>query len=217
MSKSPFRWVSAWWKRRGGGLIARRKSGLGRLVGLMTIAPRGRWLFRIDRGIRLLVPVIWRSLVFRFGTVVSLFLRPRELTLWKTCSRRISCNLALRSLTFWTMSLILVLSELSIWLVSPVARSNVSLTPPTAWPLRSQPPLVICEGVKQMRWSPESAALKVNRPSELPRVLTTRWSWSKSSSTVTVTLRSGFGLKLLVAVSYCSALYFPEATSKARG
>lgn len=39
-------------------------------------------------------------------------------------------------------------------------------------------------GVKQRRWSPESAAEKVNLPEEVERWETMRWSLSKVSSTV---------------------------------
>lgn len=49
--------------------------------------------------------------------------------------------------------------------------------------------LVLCQalrpevddGVKQSLWSPASAAVKVKRPSLLPRCETTRWSLSKIS------------------------------------
>jgi hypothetical protein len=37
------------------------------------------------------------------------------------------------------------------------------------------------DGVKQILWSPLSAAVKVKRPEEDPRCETTRWSLSKSS------------------------------------
>jgi hypothetical protein len=37
------------------------------------------------------------------------------------------------------------------------------------------------EGVKQILWSPESAAVKVNRPDDAPFCETTRWSLSKIS------------------------------------
>jgi hypothetical protein len=39
-------------------------------------------------------------------------------------------------------------------------------------------------GVKQRRWSPASAAVKMKRPLDLERWETTRWSLSKVSSTV---------------------------------
>jgi hypothetical protein len=37
------------------------------------------------------------------------------------------------------------------------------------------------EGVKQILWSPDSAAVKVNLPEAPPRWETTRWSLSKVS------------------------------------
>jgi hypothetical protein len=41
-------------------------------------------------------------------------------------------------------------------------------------------------GVKQILWSPDSWAVKVNRPEEEPRWETTRWSLSKTSYRVAV-------------------------------
>ena len=130
-----------------------------------------------------------------------------RLTLWKTCSLRISCNLALRSLTFCTISWILPLSVLSMALVSPITRSRFSRMPPTGCPPLSQPPAAAADdAVKQILWSPESAALKVKRPALDPRCETTRWSLSKVSSTVMAMPMSGLGWKALMAASYCSAL-----------
>ena len=114
-------------------------------------------------------------------------------TLWKTCSLRISCNLPFRSRTFCAISLSFPLSALSIELVSPIAKSKFKRTLPWGAPPESHPPDEAPDGVKQMRWSPESAAEKVNLPVEPPRVLTTRWSLSKVSSTVTVMARSVLG------------------------
>jgi hypothetical protein len=80
------------------------------------------------------------------------------------------------------MSWILPLSALSRALVSPMARSRVSLMPPMCESTESQ--LLepeVDEGVKQILWSPESAAVKVKRPDEEPFWETTRWSLSKVS------------------------------------
>jgi len=67
------------------------------------------------------------------------------------------------------MSWIFPLSVLSIALVSPMARSRVSLMPPIGCKAESQPAEPeLDEGVKQILWSPESAALKVKRPAEDP-------------------------------------------------
>lgn len=133
------------------------------------------------------------------------------LTLWKTCSLRMSCNLAFKSLTLCTISESLPLSVLSIWLVSPVARSNDNLIPPTGIPLANQPPSVpACAGVKQIRWSPDSAALNVKRPSEEPRVFTTRWSFWKVSSTATDITKELDGSNVWVLGLKTSALYFPR-------
>jgi len=64
----------------------------------------------------------------------------------------------------------LFLSELSIALVSPIATSSVSLMPPLGWDSDSQLALPLPEvGVKQILWSPCSAAVNVNFPLELPR------------------------------------------------
>lgn len=60
--------------------------------------------------------------------------------------------------------------------------------PPLGFDMESQPvrPL-LDEGMKQILWSPASAAEKVNRPEEVPRWETTRWLLSKTSYT-----RGGF-------------------------
>ena len=90
-----------------------------------------------------------------------------------------SCNLAFRSLTLCTRSLILSLSLLSISLVSPIARSRCSRTP-SGWPNHELPD----EGFvarKHMRCSPDSAAVKVKRPLFAPFWFTTRWSLAKVS------------------------------------
>jgi hypothetical protein len=76
----------------------------------------------------------------------------------------------------------LPLSVLSIALVSPIARSKVSLMPPIGCKAESQPEFPEFEdGTKQILWSPESAALKVKRPDEEPFCDTTRWSLSNTS------------------------------------
>lgn len=73
------------------------------------------------------------------------------------------------------MSWILPLSVLSMALVSPIARSSVSLIPPMGCKAESQPvEPELEEGVKQILWSPESAALKVKRPEAEPFWETTR-------------------------------------------
>jgi hypothetical protein len=92
------------------------------------------------------------------------------LTRWNTCSLRMSERRALRSLTRDVMSWILPLSLLSIWLVSPITRSRVSLMPPLGFLAEShevRPELE--DGVKQSLWSPASAAEKVKRPEAAPR------------------------------------------------
>lgn len=67
-------------------------------------------------------------------------------------------------------------------LVSPIARSKVSLMPWDECEAESQFPLpLLDEGTKQMRWSPESAAVNVKRPAEAPFCEITRWSLSKIS------------------------------------
>ncbi len=73
------------------------------------------------------------------------------------------------------MSSSLFLSLLSIALVSPMARSSVSLMPPLGDDTDSQfdRPL-LDEGVKQMRCSPAAAVVKVKRPPGPPRCETTR-------------------------------------------
>lgn len=102
-------------------------------------------------------------------------------TRWKSCSRLISHRRPLRSLTFWTRSPNLPVSSESSCEALPMARSRASLTPPTLWP-PSQPVCpVLCEAVKQMRWSPESAEVKVTLPACAPRLVTMRWSLSKTS------------------------------------
>ena len=62
-----------------------------------------------------------------------------------------------------------------------MARSSVSLTPPSVWPPSHPLWPDECEGVKQMRWSPLSAEVKVILPVEEPREETMRWSLSKTS------------------------------------
>lgn len=54
--------------------------------------------------------------------------------------------------------------------------------PPLGFAIDSQPgrPL-LDDGVKQILWSPASAAEKVKRPDEVPRWETTRWLLSKIS------------------------------------
>ena len=107
-------------------------------------------------------PFLWstHSLAYTASNLMICFYLPtphcamcnESRTLWKTCSRRMSCNLAFKSLTLCTISESLPLSALSIWLVSPVARSNDNLIPPTGIPLANHPPLVpACAGVKQIR------------------------------------------------------------------
>lgn len=67
------------------------------------------------------------------------------------------------------------MSVLSIALVSPIAKSKVNLIPPIGCKAESQPVDPEFEdGVKQILWSPESAALKVKRPDEEPFCETTR-------------------------------------------
>jgi len=57
--------------------------------------------------------------------------------------------------------------------------------PPTLLPEKRNPEVAgTLVGVKQRRWSPESAAEKVNLPVLEPRCATMRWSLSKVSSTV---------------------------------
>jgi hypothetical protein len=115
-----------------------------------------------------------------------------RLTLWKTCSLLTSCNLEFRSLTFCTSVSTLSLSVLSILLVSPIAMSSVNLTVPCTPELSQPPPLLgTFWGVTQILCWPLSAALKVKRPSELPRWATMRWLLSNVSSTVTKTPTSG--------------------------
>lgn len=54
-------------------------------------------------------------------------------------------------------------------LVSPMVMSKVSLMPPLGLAVLSQPVLPLSEvGVKQILWSPASAAVKVKRPPEPP-------------------------------------------------
>lgn len=90
----------------------------------------------------------------------------------------------------------------SVWilLVSPMAMSSVRRTPPPVTPACvNQPPTLTAagpEGVKHIRWSPASAAEKVNLEDLSEEVVfwfTTRWSLSKVSSTVTLMARSGVG------------------------
>ena len=103
-------------------------------------------------------------------------------TLWKTCSLLMSFNRALRSFTRVARSWILDLSPDSMALVSPMAMSRVRRMPPLGDERESQfdrPELD--DGVKQILWSPASAAVNVNFPEAPPRWLTTRWSESKIS------------------------------------
>lgn len=140
------------------------------------------------RGLRL-VPKLGLSLLPR-SLASAATPRPNSallLALWKTCSLLISPNRPFKSLTFCTISTSFPLSVLSIWLVSPIARSKLNLMPPAGCPLLSQPLWVAAlTGVKHSLCSPESAALKVKRPEAAPRWFTTRWSLSKTSSTVIV-------------------------------
>lgn len=106
----------------------------------------------------------------------------KKRTLWKTCSRRISCNLAFRSLTRDAMSCNLSLSLLSIWPVSPITRSSFILMPPLGLCAESHADRPeVDEGTKQILWSPASWAVKVKRPEAEPRWETTRWLLSKTS------------------------------------
>lgn len=102
-------------------------------------------------------------------------------TRWNSCSRLISISLPFKSLTFCTRSVILPWSSVSISEVVPMARSRVSLTPPSDWPPSHPEWPVEWEGVKQMRWSPLSAEVKVILPLDWPRLETMRWSLSKTS------------------------------------
>ena len=79
-------------------------------------------------------------------------------------------------------SCILPLSAPSRVLVSPMAMSRERRMPPLGEAADSQleRPL-LDEGVKQILWSPASAAVKVNLPEAPPRWETTRWSLSKIS------------------------------------
>jgi len=93
-----------------------------------------------------------------------------------------SLRRAFRSLTREARSSSLFLSELSIALVSPIAMSSVRRMPPLGSAVVSQLDLPLLElGVKQIWWSPCSAAVNVNLPVWLPRCETTRWSLSKTS------------------------------------
>ena len=67
------------------------------------------------------------------------------------------------------------LSVLSISLVSPMTRSSFSLMPPLGLDEESHEERPEeDEGVKQILWSPASAAEKVKRPADEPRWETTR-------------------------------------------
>ena len=89
--------------------------------------------------------------------------------------------------------------------------------PPLGPPELSQPPPVVaCEGVKQILWSPASAAVNVNFPSDRAFCPTTRWSLSNTSSTDMKMLRSGFLENPLMAASYCSALKLPGQNCQLR-
>lgn len=67
---------------------------------------------------------------------------------------------------------------------SPMVMSKVSLMPPLGLAVLSQPVFPLSElGVKQILWSPASAAVKVKRPPEPPFCDTMRWLLSKSSCT----------------------------------
>lgn len=120
-----------------------------------------------------------------------------RLTLWNICSLLISAILPFNSLTFPTMLSILSLSSLWILLLSPIAMSSWSLTPPNAlsWP-ENQPCKETApgpDGMKQSLCRPLSAAENVNFDiwSEDVEVCdTTRWSLSNVSSTVTCIARS---------------------------
>lgn len=93
-----------------------------------------------------------------------------------------SFSLAFRSLTRVARSAILDLSLLSMAEVSPMAMSRVRRMPPLGWAMLSQEERPLEEeGVKQILWSPASAAVKVNLPEGPPRWETTRWSLSKIS------------------------------------
>jgi len=60
-------------------------------------------------------------------------------------------------------------------LVSPMAKSRVNLIPPVGCKALSQPVLPEVEdGTKHILWSPESAAVNVNRPADDPFWDTTR-------------------------------------------
>lgn len=102
-------------------------------------------------------------------------------TRWYSCSLLISISLPLRSLTFWTKSVIFPWSSVWISDVVPMARSRVNLTPPRLWPPSHPLCPVECDGVKQILWSPESAEVKVILPVDWPREETIRWSLSKTS------------------------------------
>lgn len=130
-----------------------------------------------------------------------------SLTRWNTCSLRISCSRLLISFTRCTISAIFSLSLLSISLVSPIARSRCSRIP-FGW-LLNHPELCAWLAQKHSLCSPESIAVNVNRPLPLPFWFTTRWSLSKVSSTVMRSARSSFSAKRPVAMSFCSALYWP--------
>ena len=79
-------------------------------------------------------------------------------------------------------SSILLLSVLWISLVSPMMRSRISLIPPLATCVDSQPVLpLLDDAVKQISWSPALCELKVKRPLEEPRCETMRWSLSNFS------------------------------------
>lgn len=93
-------------------------------------------------------------------------------------------------------------------LVSPMARSNENLIAPRSplgAPPLNHPPEGAPDGAKQIRWSPESAAVNVKRPFAAPRCDTTRWSLSNVSSTVIAICIEGAGTYDCVVGSYCVA------------
>lgn len=74
------------------------------------------------------------------------------------------------------------LSSLSISLVWPIIMSSLSLMPPLGMAVDSHAGRPDVElGMKQILWSPASAAEKWNLPDEEPALETTRWSLLKTS------------------------------------
>lgn len=125
---------------------------------------------------------LWKRVPSLVCAMLHVFRPKDQHTLWKTCSLLMSFRRALRSLTRVAKSLSFSLSELSITLVSPMATSSVSRIPPLGEERDIQLffPLVD-DGVKQILWSPASAAVKVNLPVVPPRWETTRCSLSNIS------------------------------------